>query len=261
MARAKRVQHTGYHYITNYSVELRSVFIVKKDYMKFIDLCTELSVSHEFNLHAFSLVPNAYYLLIETKKENLSVIVKLLSGRYSFYFNQEYGRKGHLWEGRYKSTFIDDVNYTYYFIRYMEHVPKMMGITSHLSNHDYSSYRQFVGLDTCMLSLRSSIMFKRFNSIDEIKRFLEKEINKESIENIIKILSNKEVKPTPVKEVLSLSGYFKENQSKQERLESIIKAYKNGVSQKKIANYLELSQQAISLRLKRHKEKNIDQFL
>lgn len=256
MARAKRIQSVGYHYIMNQSVELRHIFIVSKDYLKFMSLCQELSRTHDFNIHAYSLVPNAYYLLLETKKENLSAIMKILNSRYSLYFNQEYERSGHLWKGRYKSTFIQNVNYTYYFIRYMEHVPNMMGITLDLKSYSYSSYRQLVGLDACMEALKSSILFKRFNSLEEIKLFLSEGITKDEIENIIKILSRKDftIENTKKKED-DLSIYFGEEQSKQEELKSIVKAYENGFSQKKIADYLGLSQQAIYLRLKRYKQR------
>jgi len=258
MGRAKRIQAVGYHYIMNQSVELRNVFIVSKDYLKFISLCEELSFSHEFIIHAYSLVPNAYYLLIETKKENLSSIMKLLNSRYSLYFNQEYGRRGHLWQGRYKSTFMEDVNYAYYFIRYMEHVPKMMGITLHLNSYKYSSYRQFVGLDTCILPLKSSIVFKRFNSIDEIKQFLSEEVNKEFIENIMKILSQKKIKSLDGVTPMVIESFFEKNQTQIEELESILKAYENGFSQQKIADYLGISQQAIYLRIKKYKERFLE---
>jgi REP element-mobilizing transposase RayT len=259
MARQKRVQHKGIHYISNRSVELRSAFIVQEDYRVFIELLCELSKTHEFTIHSYTLLPHSYHLLIETKKENLSALMRLLNSKYTQYFNLKYGRNGALWEGRYKSSFMQDKSYIFYFIAYMENLPKMIGITSELRNYTYSSYRQFVGLDECLSCIKDSIIFKKFNSIEEIKNFFKKMRNKEFIDNIIEILRKKNLEKNVSKKFTkekNIEEFFLLNQNRDRENANISKAYKSGFSQRKIGDFLGMSQQAIYLRIKEFRLKN-----
>lgn len=254
MAREARVQRIGYHYVSNRSVELRNAFVVKEDYLKFLEIFSELSFSHDFTIESYTLLSHAYHLLIKTTKENLSAIMKLLNKKYATYFNSKYGRNGALWEGRFKSSYMKDEGYLFYFIRYVEHLPKMTGIVSHLEDYSYSSYRQLVGLDKRMKSLESSVVFQRFNSLEEIKIFFMQEVNKEFIDNLIEILRKqeelrRESEEKKEKKSLDLNAYLFIKQNKEERLQGMVEAYKAGASQKEIANFLGLSQQAVSLKI------------
>lgn len=255
MARAKRVQRAGVHYISNFSVELRKAFVTRDDYLTFIEALCGLSKSHCFSIYSYVLLPQAYYLLIETKQENLSQIMKLLNGTYSNYFNKKYGRSGALWGGRYKSSFMENRSYAFYFLSYMENLPKMVGITSELRSYLYSTYRQFVGLDECLDCVKESIVFKHFNTIEEIKSFFREIRDKEFIDNIIEILRVKGLaEEVSKKETIDLNSYFVIGQSREEITKNIVKVYSMGVSQSKIGEFLGMSQQAIHLKIKMYKK-------
>lgn len=259
MARAKRIQSAGVHYISNRSVELRNAFVLEEDYQAFTNILCDLSEFYEFNIYSYVMLPHAYHLLIETKKENLSQIMKLLSSEYSHYFNKRYGRNGALWEGRYKSSFMEDKSYAFYFLSYMENLPKMTGITSELRSYTYSTYRQFVGLDSRLDCVKESIVFKRFNTIEEIKTFFEKVRDKEFIDNIVEILRVQGLEKRVSKKVsinIDLNAYFFLGQSKEEMATNMTKVYGMGISQAKIGDFLGISQQAVYLKIKEHKLKN-----
>jgi REP element-mobilizing transposase RayT len=258
MARVKRIQSVGVHYISNRSVELRNAFVIKKDYQAFVDYLCMLSESHAFNIHSYVILPHGYHLLIETKEENLSAVMKLLGSRYGQYFNNKYGRNGALWEGRYKSSFMEDKSYAFYFLAYMENLPKMTGITSELRSYSYATYRQFVGLDERLDCVKDSIVFQRFNTIEEIKLFFTKMRNKEFIENIIEILRIKGLEKKVSRKIsnkIDLGAYFFLEQSKEQIAVNMITVHNMGVSQAKIGEFLGMSQQAVYFKIKEHKLK------
>lgn len=63
------------------------------------------------NIHAFAIMKTHYHLLISSleKVENaIPLFIKKLNGGYARYFNQKYKRKGHLFEGKYKSIHVVD---------------------------------------------------------------------------------------------------------------------------------------------------------
>ena len=59
------------------------------------------------NIHAFTLMPNHYHLLLSPVVENgMSRFMHKLNLGYSRYFNERHERKGTLFEGRYKQILI-----------------------------------------------------------------------------------------------------------------------------------------------------------
>ena len=266
MARAKRVQTAGYHYLCNFSVGYRLAFVVREDYSKFIELVVELSSSHKFQLHSYVLLSYGYHLLIETQQENLSAIMKLLNSRYAQYFNLKYERNGHLWEGRYRSSYIEQEEYLLYFIRYIGRLPTMTGVTLNLERYDYSAYRQFVGLDSCLVALQGSMVFKQFNTTEEIKAFFTKPISQEEIDNIIRLLAKRHKEKASLKREKRkkipnrVSAYFPPYyQSEEERVKSMVEAYRSGISQSEIGKFLGMARQRVSekihiYRLKENKQ-------
>ena len=256
MARFRRVQTAGLHYISNRSVELRNAFIIREDYQTFLAYFCTLSKSHNFTIHSYVLLAHGYYLLIETKEENLSEIMKMLNRQYAHYFNLKYGRNGSLWEGRYKSSFMEESDYAYYFVAFMENLPIVTGISSELRSYSYSSYRQFIGLDECLACMKNSLIFKRFNSFEEIKQFFNTTYKKEFIDNIVEILRHKNESNKSCKEqnkIEDLEEYFDSKQSLKEEMQSIVNAFNDGFTQKNIGKFLGVSQQAVAKRIKRYR--------
>jgi len=138
----------------------------------------------------------------------------------------------------------------------------MTGITSELRNYSYATYRQFVGLDECSDCVKNSIVFQHFNTIEEIKKFFTKTRDKEFIDNVIEILRKKNLKQSKDESLpkeLKLERYFLLNQSKEEVNENIIKALKDGASQTQIGDFLKISQQAVSLRIKKYRQNRKEQ--
>jgi len=50
---------------------------------------------------------NHYHLLIQTPKPNLSMAVQWINLSYATYFNRKRGRRGHLFQGRFKAILVD----------------------------------------------------------------------------------------------------------------------------------------------------------
>ncbi len=58
-------------------------------------------------VHAYCILSNHYHLLLETPAANLVVGMKWLQGTYSQRFNARHKRRGHVFQGRYKSLLVD----------------------------------------------------------------------------------------------------------------------------------------------------------
>jgi REP element-mobilizing transposase RayT/Mor family transcriptional regulator len=256
MPRAERIDHSGYYHLSNRGVGLREVFLSNEDRIFFITLMCNSARHYEFSIHGYALISNGYNLLIETSKNNLSHIMKLINGQYTSYFNRRYKRRGHLWEGRFKSWRIEDKGFILDILAYIEHLPVYTGSATEKQHYSYSTYRQFIGIDERLPCLHNSIVFQQFNTLSQIKAFFSKPVDIERINSIHQRLKKESRKKPkrPKKALRTLALSDLEDITKQERDKKIYKAYKAGHSQAKIGSTLGISQQAVYKIIKRISE-------
>lgn len=253
MGRRLRQSTAGYYHLVNRGVSLREVFLNRDDRIFFIELMCNYAKEHNYVLHAYALVPNGYNILIETRKDNLSKIMKLINAQYTKYYNQKYGRRGYLWEGRFKSWYIQNESLVLEIIAYIEYLPIYVGRVKEKEKSYYSCYRQFVGIDHRLSCIHDSIIFKKFNTIIQIKDFFSKPIDITYINRIHEALMKREIiNNTQIKKILPpLNKDYFLFLSKIERNKKIYKIYNDGYSQAQIAKTLGITQQAIHLIIKK----------
>lgn len=122
MARKVRVfiENAPQHVILK-SIDNIALFKDELDYRTFIDILKELNANHEMDIHSYILLPR-YFEFVATPKhaDALSKFMQSLGRKYVGYFNKKYNRSGTLWEGRYKSSLIEDKNYLFDVMKYIE---------------------------------------------------------------------------------------------------------------------------------------------
>lgn len=119
-----------FYHVLNRGVDKRTIFMDKRDYLRFIHNMFELNnqdrsplCSHNFkinsdlaspnmnkgsrkllvNIHAFCLMPNHYHIMLSPRIENgVSKFMSKLNMAYAKYFNARHERVGALFQGRYK---------------------------------------------------------------------------------------------------------------------------------------------------------------
>jgi len=98
-------------------------------------------------LHAYVLMDNHVHLLITPPKEDALIrFMKVVGVRYVPFYHQVYGTSGSIWEGRYKSSLILNMNYFFSVMRYIEMNPVRAGMVDFPVQYRWSSYAGNVGL-------------------------------------------------------------------------------------------------------------------
>jgi len=246
MGRSLRQNSAGIYHLVNRGVGLREVFLTTEDKLFFIQLICNNATHYQYVLHAYALINNGYNMLIETQNDNLSSIMKLLNARYTVYFNKKYGRRGHLWEGRFKSWYITNESLLLDIVAYIEHLPVYTKATKTKESSYYSSYRQFMGLDQRLSCLKNSIVFKKFNDLHEIEMFFDQPIDIKYINDLHEKLKQQNKYIHAKKKILpTLKKSIFETLTKEERNQKIYLLYKEGYTQSMIGKTLNISQQAV----------------
>ena len=118
MARPIRFQYPGaiYHVMARGDGG-RSVFETDDDRKSFVFRLGQVCGSHGWRVHAWVLMDNHFHLLLETPQANLVSGMQWLMGTYSQGWNRSRLRRGHVFQGRYKSVPVTGTDADAYYFR------------------------------------------------------------------------------------------------------------------------------------------------
>lgn len=120
----------------------QACFFAEEDYGFYLDWLQEYARKTGCWVHAYVLMTNHVHLLLTPKhKESAGNLMKLLGQRYVQYINRSYKRSGTLWEGRFRSSVIQQDIYLLICQRYIEMNPVRAGMVNHPGEYKWSSYR------------------------------------------------------------------------------------------------------------------------
>jgi putative transposase len=120
----------------------QACFFADEDYGFYLDWLQDYSRSTGCTVHGYVLMTNHVHLLVTPKhKESAGNLMKRLGQRYVQYINRIYKRSGTLWEGRFRSSVIQQDTYLLICQRYIEMNPVRAGMVKHPGEYKWSSYR------------------------------------------------------------------------------------------------------------------------
>jgi REP element-mobilizing transposase RayT len=85
---------------------------------------------------AWVLMDNHFHLLILSGQQKISKLMRCLLTGYALYYNRKYGRRGHLFQNRFKSIICEKEPYLLELVRYIHLNPLRAGKTGNLSELD-----------------------------------------------------------------------------------------------------------------------------
>ena len=126
-----------------------AIFRDDDDRRLFLDLLAQESIRSGWILHEYCLMGNHYHLEIETPECTLSSGMHRFLGRYVQRFNKRHGRRGHLFQDRFKSILVEKESYGLELSRYIALNPVRAGMVTRPEEWVWSSYAARVGLTAC----------------------------------------------------------------------------------------------------------------
>jgi len=93
------------------------------------------------------LMPNHYHFVLETRRANLSRLMRQVNGVYTQRYNRRHGKVGHVFQGRFKAIVVDRDAYFLEACQYVNLNPVRARLVRRPQDWHWSSYRAHVGLD------------------------------------------------------------------------------------------------------------------
>jgi putative transposase len=155
MARPLRIIYEGAVYHVTVRGNRRSnIFKSANDCERFISQLAESTRLYDVRLYLFCLMTNHVHLVFETPQANVSRFMQRLQTAYTVYFNRKYNQSGHLFQGRFGSSVVDEDAYILKLSRYVHLNPVYLKAHTNkpdrervgiLRNYPWSSYRSYIG--------------------------------------------------------------------------------------------------------------------
>jgi len=147
MSRVARIVVPGWpHHITQRGNRRADVFITEDDRRTYLRWTAQYAQRHGLSIWAYCLMTNHVHLIVVPAVEtSLARTLRDAHTVYAMYFNSRTGQSGHLWQGRFYSTPLDDAH-LWAAVRYVERNPVRAGITDRAEDYPWSSAAAHCGL-------------------------------------------------------------------------------------------------------------------
>ena len=120
------------------------VFLDDADRWSYLNLLGRVVGRQRWRCLAYCLMDNHVHLLVETPEPNLAVGMQRLHGVYAQTFNQRHGRVGHLFQGRYGSSRIEDDSHLWLAASYIARNPVDAGLVARAEHWSWSSHASVI---------------------------------------------------------------------------------------------------------------------
>lgn len=133
------------HHVTQRGNYRQDVFETEDDYNRYCTWMSQYAEKYHLEILAYCLMRNhVHFIVVPRETESLARVFNTLHMRYAQYVNRKNEARGHLWQGRFYSCFMD-TGHLYHAIRYVERNPVRVGIVKNAWDYRWSSSRVHAG--------------------------------------------------------------------------------------------------------------------
>lgn len=150
------------HHVTQRGNYQQDVFHKNEDYLTYCHWMSKYASLYGLDILAFCLMTNHVHLIvIPHDYESMARTFNTVHMRYAQYHNRQWKIKGHLWQGRFYSSALDD-QHLYRALRYVERNPVRARMVKNAWEYPWSSVRWHLGMDH-----KSGIFLKKTTIVDK----------------------------------------------------------------------------------------------
>lgn len=148
MERGTRLDSPGsLHHVMGRGAEGAQVFDSSEACCYFLDRLGRSAVQTGLSIHAWTIMPNHFHLLVEVGEQPLQKAMHRLLVGFSNYYNHRFEHRGHVFMTRYKSILVQRESYYLELVRYIHLNPiraGLIGSLAELQDYPWSSHSAVV---------------------------------------------------------------------------------------------------------------------
>ena len=134
------------HHVTQRGNYRQNILENNEDFRKYSYLVAQYASQYGITILAYCLMNNhVHFIVVPKTKKDFSLFFNVVHMRYSQYKNINKNKMGHLWQGRFYSSVLDDT-YLLSAVRYVEQNPVRAKMVSKPWDYIWSSAMEHVNL-------------------------------------------------------------------------------------------------------------------
>jgi putative transposase len=151
------------YHVTNRGNRREDIFREAEDYRTYLRLLRKAITRYEVRIWSYCLMPNHIHLVaVPNRQDSLGRAMHWAHGKYAEFFNIRYGTVGHLWQGPYRASAMDE-HHVLNGSRYVERNPVRAGMVCRAEDYAWSSAAARCGLR------RDSLISDDFPLLKEVR--------------------------------------------------------------------------------------------
>ena len=160
------------HHITQRGNRREDIFFIDEDRETYLGWLKDYTQRHDVAILAYCLMSNHIHLVaVPGTEEALQAVLKPLHMRYAQRLNRQRGWKGHVWQGRYFSSPLDQA-YLWACLRYVERNPVRARMVRKAENYRWSSAQAHCNLRDDDVLTADPAWVKQLRQVDDWSRWL-----------------------------------------------------------------------------------------
>jgi REP element-mobilizing transposase RayT len=156
----------------NRGVRRRKIFFEDNHCLKFLDVLGEAVERFGVEVHAYSLMPNHYHLLLRIPEGNLSLAMRHINGIYTQWLNTVKKWDGPVFRGRFTSQLVEEEDYLRLLLAYIHLNPLKAHLVRRLDSGAWTSHRAYLGKDSSPSYLTTETMIGLFGDTARLHAFV-----------------------------------------------------------------------------------------
>ncbi|TET44707.1 hypothetical protein E3J62_09570 [candidate division TA06 bacterium] len=143
MQRARLTYKGAFHHVMNRGHGGENVFPDDGAKARFLEILEASSILHKMRVFVYCVMDNHYHLILQNSSGKLSEFMKQLNGEYGAYYRRRAGGSGYVFQGRFKSTLIQEDMYMTVAVVYALLNPERAGVVRSPWRYEWSSIREY----------------------------------------------------------------------------------------------------------------------
>ena len=143
MDRVRLTYKGAFHHVMNRGHGGEKVFQRIEAKGRFLEILEESSVLYKMRVFVYCVMDNHYHLILQNSSGKLSEFMKRLNGEYGSYYRRKVGGSGYVFQGRFKSTLIQEDAYMTVAAVYALLNPVRAGVVRSPWRYEWSSIHEY----------------------------------------------------------------------------------------------------------------------
>lgn len=159
MGRAQRFTYAGALHHVTMRCNNKEFLFDEHSFQLFLDMLLEARDKFEVRLYNYCLMTNHFHLLFDVPTDNvLSSFMHRVANGFARRFNSIHQRKGHLWEGRFRSTIVEGSAYFFQAMAYIDLNPVRARMAAKPGDYRWSGHRHIAAQNEAVIPLHKAYL-------------------------------------------------------------------------------------------------------